>query len=283
MATPEASLSFCGQEVRRNDRDRFLACLFAPPDRREALFGLYAFNVEIAKTREVVTQATLGQIRLQWWREALDELYAGTVRRHEVLQCLAPFVAEGGLSRAHFETALEARELDLEDEPPADLAALEAYAEGTSASLSLLALEALGVRGAAAEAAARHVGAAWALTGLLRAVPRHAASHRVYLPRDLLDAHGVSTSRLFDGKRQEGLAAVVRTVAGRARERLRLARADRREVPRAALPALLPAVMADTYLGALERAGWDPTDARVQMQHPFLQLRLGLRALAGRY
>ncbi len=283
MPRPEAALSYCGQEVRRNDRDRFLTCLFAPPDRREGMFGLFAFNVEVAKTREVVSQAMLGQIRLQWWRESLDELYAGKVRGHEVLQCLAPVVAERGLTRGHFDAVLDARELDLEDQPPADLDALETYARGTAAPLALLALEVLGVRGEGPEAAARHVGTAWALTGLLRAVPFHAGSHRVVLPADLLKEHGVSTSKLFDGKRQEGLPQVVRRVAEVARGHLAEARARRRDVPRAALPALLPATMADTYLGALEKAGWDPFDPRVQMPHPFLQLRLGLKALAGRY
>ena len=71
MANSEAALSYCGQEVRKYDKDRFLTALFAPADRREALFALYAFNLEIAKTREVVTEPVLGQIRLQWWYDAI--------------------------------------------------------------------------------------------------------------------------------------------------------------------------------------------------------------------
>ena len=70
MAGPE-TLSYCAQEVRRHDRARYLSSLFAPDERREDLFALYAFNLEVAKTAEVVSEPMLGQIRLQWWREAI--------------------------------------------------------------------------------------------------------------------------------------------------------------------------------------------------------------------
>src|SRR6266700_4185448 len=91
--------------VRRHDRDRFQTALFAPADRREALFALYAFNYEIARVRESVTQPMLGQIRLQWWREVVDRAYsAAPPRQHEVALALAaliralPFHASAGRS-----------------------------------------------------------------------------------------------------------------------------------------------------------------------------------------
>ncbi|WP_207478554.1 phytoene/squalene synthase family protein [Arenibaculum pallidiluteum] len=283
MAPSEGTLSYCGEQVRRNDRDRFLTCLFAPPERREWLFGLYAFNVEVAKTREVVSQPMLGQIRLQWWRDALDELYVGTVRAHEVLQSLAPAVATGRLERDRFEAVLLAREADLEEGPPPDMAALEAYADGSSGALALLALEALDAGSDAAATAARHAGIAWALTGLLRAVPYHARIRRIHLPADLMAAHGVSATRLFEGRRPDGLPAVAAAIGGVARAHVEAARAVRRGVGRAAMPVLLQAAMAQTYLGVLERAGWDPFAPRVPMAHPLLQLRLAWRAFIGRY
>ena len=96
-------LSYCGEEVRRHDPDRFLAALFTPEDRREAVFALLAFNLEVAKTREVVSDPMLGQIRLQWWREALDGAYAGTPRAHQVVEPLAAAIAAHGLSRARLD------------------------------------------------------------------------------------------------------------------------------------------------------------------------------------
>src|SRR3954452_8383350 len=283
MANSEAALSYCGQEVRKYDKDRFLTALFAPADRREALFALYAFNLEIAKTREVVTEPVLGQIRLQWWNDAIGEAYDGAPRRHEVLLPLAGAIREFCLTRGHFEKLIDAREADLTDEPPADTTCLISYAEVTSVPLALLALESLGVSDAAAAKAARHVGIAWGLTGLLRAIPFHARAHRLYMPKDALVRHGVAEGRLFDLKPPEGLKAVVGEVADLARVHLREARALRRDVPRAANPALLIASIADTYLGVIAKAGNDVFAPRVLMPNPFRQVRLGLRAMTGRY
>ena len=122
-ASAPGTLSACAAQVRSYDHDRFLCALFAPADRREDLFALYAFNLEIAKTREVVSEPMLGQIRLQWWRDAIEGIYAGAPpRRHEVLDGLAGAIARHGLSRAAFDALIDGRETDLSDEPPADLA-----------------------------------------------------------------------------------------------------------------------------------------------------------------
>src|SRR5204862_131662 len=111
--------------VRRHDRNRYQTALFAPAGRREALFALYAFNHEIARVRESVTQPMLGQIRLQWWREVIDGAYAGAApRRHEVAEPLTAAIRDFRLSRGHFDRIIDAREADLADEPRAALPAL---------------------------------------------------------------------------------------------------------------------------------------------------------------
>src|SRR5947207_3878482 len=71
--------------VRRHDRDRFQTALFAPARQREALFALYAFNYEIARVREAVSEPTLGHIRLQWWREVVSAAFSGEAPRHHVV------------------------------------------------------------------------------------------------------------------------------------------------------------------------------------------------------
>ena len=133
-------LSSCGHQVRRHDHDRYLTSLFAPADRREALFAIAAFNLEVAKTREVVSEPMLGRIRLQWWRESIDGIYDGRVRRHEVVEPLAHAVDHYDLTRGHFDRVIDARDFDLEDRAPVDLAELESYAEATAAPLMWLAL-----------------------------------------------------------------------------------------------------------------------------------------------
>src|SRR5438045_5611265 len=145
--------------VRRHDRDRFHTALFAPAREREALFALYAFNYEVARVREVVSEPMLGQIRLQWWRDAVAQAFVGEApRRHVVVEPLTSAIRDFELSRDHFDRLVDARERDLDPEFPASLAALEDYADGTSASLVLLALEVLGANQPGAQEVGRGVG-----------------------------------------------------------------------------------------------------------------------------
>lgn len=270
--------------LRHHDRDRFLSVLFAPADRRAALIALYVFNHEIAKTREVVTEPLLGRIRLQWWREAIDEAYrGGTVRAHEVMTPLAVAIREHALNREHFDAILDARELDLADEPPASLAALEEYCAATAGRLQRLALDVLGARNDDAEQAAQEVGIAYGLVGLVRAIPFHARARRHYIPAEIAAEVGLQLDALFELKTTPALAAAVGRMADRARRHLASARARRQRLPSAALPALLPARIAAGYLRDIAAVRGDPLDPRLAARASRTVLRLAWGAATRRY
>lgn len=254
------ALSYPADQVRRNDHDRFVTAIFAPASAREHLFALYAFNIEIAKTGEVVSEPLIGQMRLQWWRDTLDRLYSGEDIAHEVARPLGAVILACGLGRAAFDRLIDAREIDLDKVPPADLKALLSYAEGTGAPLAELALQILG-QGALTHPAAQAAsltGTAWALTGLLRAVPFHARQRRLYLPADRLEAQNVRIDRLFDLKPDPGLTEVVREIADKAREYLHNARQIVHQIPQIQRSPLLLGELARLYLADLRRARWDP-------------------------
>ncbi|MGF1641784.1 MAG: squalene/phytoene synthase family protein [Rhodospirillales bacterium] len=102
-----ATLSYCCEQFRRFDSDRFVCSLFAPAAEREAIAAVYAFNIEVARIRESVVEPMLGRIRLQWWRDAVDGIYAGRPLRQGVVDALAAAVEHFGLSRRHIERVLE--------------------------------------------------------------------------------------------------------------------------------------------------------------------------------
>ena len=276
-------LSYCGAEVRRHDPDRFLAALFTPVERREAVFALLAFNLEIAKTREVVSEPMLGRIRLQWWREAVDGAYAGTPRHHAVVEPLAAAIAAHDLSRAGFDVLIDAREQDLADTAPTDLDALVAYARDTAAPLLRLWLEVLDVRDGPAQEAAQDLGIAFALAGLMRRVPVDAADRRVTLPTRLVEEVAVDMGELFEMHPHDALARGIGRVCDRAEAHLAAARNHRRAVPRAALPALLPGVVARSHLRTLRRCGHNVFDPRVARRPPLLAANLLWHAWRRRY
>ena len=270
--------------VRRHDRDRYQTALFAPAERREALLALYAFNYEIARVRETVSEPMLGQIRLQWWREVLDAAYAGAPpRQHPVVVPLAAAIREFELSRGYFDRLIDSRERDLPNAPPASLAMLEAYAEESSAPLIHLALQVLGTRSAALDAVARHVGIGYALAGLLRAMPFHAPAGRTYIPVDIAQREGLDPGDYAAGRAGPALRAVVRAIADTAASHLRAARERRGEIPRSALAALLPAVVASRHLARLRQAGYDPFAPALAAPDPLQIWCLTLAALRGRF
>ncbi|MEM6490555.1 MAG: squalene/phytoene synthase family protein [Pseudomonadota bacterium] len=176
----EKQLSPCAALVRKADPDRFLATLIAPARRRASLFALYAFNHEVAKTRDVVSEPMLGQIRLQWWRDALEEAAAGEPRKHEVVEGLAAALADD-LARAPLDALIDARERDLDDAPFADLRDLNAYIAGVAEPLVDAAAPLFAFTDADL-AAARAAGRAWAMSGLLRAARARSAAKRPVFP-----------------------------------------------------------------------------------------------------
>lgn len=275
------SQKYCAREVRSHDTDRYLAAMFAPDDRRAALLGLYAFNLEIASVRESVSEPILGRMRLQWWREALPAICDRDPPAHQVAEAFADAVVAHGLPRAEIERLIEGRETDLEDAPPGDVMALERYVEATSSTLMALALRILGASGDAAQEAARHGGLAWGLTGLLRALPLHARRRRCHLPCDLMAQAGLRAEDVFAAVDGKALAGVVERIAVLARDHLDAAR--RTAVSRSAQAALLPLTLADAYLSRLARSSYDVFDPRLRMGRPSRQLRLAHAAWRGRY
>lgn len=204
-------LTYCGALVHEHDPDRFLLSLLMPPGHREALWALYAFNHEIAKTREVVSETQLGLIRLQWWREAIDGIYrGGEVPGHEILHALAAAIEAHDLPQELFEKLIYAREFDLEDAVPETLQGMVNYADFTSTPLVHLSLMVLGHD--ENEQVVRQAAIDYALIGLLRAVPFHAGQRRCYLPADLLAQNGMTPGRLYEGREPEAVAPVVSEV-----------------------------------------------------------------------
>ncbi len=255
MAETDGEL-YCSKVLLDEDRDRYLTALFAPSPVRPYLHALYAFNLELAKIADVVSEPILGEIRLQWWREALDGIAAGTPRRHGVVEALAEVIREAKLERGPFDRMIDARARDLEDAPFATLDDLTGYLRDTSSTLMALAAETLSPKSDTAPAEAG--GIAWGITGIIRSIGFHAARGRCMLPRDRLQTHNLDAHDLVHRRMSEGLAAVIKELAEEADRQLALFNALAPTIPKAAAPAYLPVTLARSDLKAIRRARFDP-------------------------
>lgn len=281
MADGDA-LSYCAQQVRAGDNDRFLTALFAPADRREALFALYAFNLEVARVAESVSEPMMGQIRLQWWRDRIAEIYNGEPPKGaDVAQALCRAVRTYNLPRDSFDAVLEAREQDLSPEPPPTLDDFEVYVEATSGELVSLALHTLGVATEAAHEAGQHIGIAWAIVGHLRAATHHGRRGKIFLPADLLD--GQEMDDLRHGRFSATLKETTQRLAELAEDHITAARDLASQVPHAALPALLLGPLASAYLRRLHAQNDSLSSAELEISKPRRQLLLAWSAWRKRF
>ncbi len=253
------AFAYCEEFVRSGDRDRYLATLFAPQKHRRALFALYAFNLEIARTREQAHQTMPGEIRLQWWNELLTGAGRGEVSANPVAAALREVVVRFRLPPKMLADLIEARRYDLYDDPMPDLAALEAYAEKTSSAVIELAARVLNDgRDPKIASLARHAGIAYAITGLLRTLPIHAARRQLYIPVEVMRRHSAELEGVFGGKVTVELRAALAEMRLRARHHLEMGSKLLPAMPATVAPALLPVALVRPNLARMERRSYRP-------------------------
>lgn len=283
MAATDDAFVHCDALLAEGDPDRRLACMFLPAEARSAITAIYAFNLEAARIRELVSGPLPGEIRLQWWRDALQGQGHGDVRSNPVAAALFDAIARYRLPLAPFLALIDARNGDLYDDPPPTLNDLEGYCGETSSALIRLAGLVLADGGDAGPAdAAGYAGVAYALAGLLRAFPHLASQGRVFLPRELMDRHGVGIEDVLAGRRSAGLDASLAELADLARERLAQARALRALIPRAVRPAFAPVALVEPWLAGLARRK-DPFTSAPEPAAWMKPLRLWRAAVSGRF
>lgn len=253
------AMTYCETLVREADKDRWLTSLFVPEPQRSDLLALYAFNIEIARVREVVSNPMPGEIRLQWWRDLLAGGCQKAASGHPAAQPLLAAIERSGLPHSAFDNMIEARVFDLYDDPMPTMQDLIGYCGETSSAIIRLASLML-ARGKDPDTAdvAGHSGVAYAITGLLRCFPLHASRGQLYLPLEILDQHGVRPADIFRGHASPQLRALLAHMRQVAREHLDKAAADIARLPAEVVPAFLPVCLVRGYLARMERRDYDP-------------------------
>ena len=139
----EDARDYCQRMAREGDRDAYLAALFAPEPARGDLWALQAFAHELARIAPLVSEPMLGEIRLQWWREAMERLFTGRIDNHPVIAALAAAHARTPFAQAPFETLMDARSRDFDPAPFDSLEALTSHAQDLAGSLFALSFSVL--------------------------------------------------------------------------------------------------------------------------------------------
>jgi phytoene synthase len=249
----------CEAVVRAADKDRFLAALFAPAAQRRHLHALYAFNSEIARVCEAAREALPGEIRLQWWRDALGGQARGEASANPIAAALLDTVAQCALAVEPLLRLIDAHGFDLYDEPIASLADLDAYGRDTEAAVMTLGARILGGGTEdASEAAAASAGIACAVAHRLRSFPLDVSRRQMFVPLELLERHGVPREEVEGRRNTQGLQAALAELRGHAGAAFAQFRSAAAGIPDRCAPAFLAAAIVPPLLARLDRAADDP-------------------------
>jgi 15-cis-phytoene synthase len=255
----EEALVDCEATVRRADPDRYFATLFAPMQKRPLLFALYAFNREIVHATEMTREPMMAEIRLQWWREAVQEARESRPRAQPTAMALAHLLAHAPACSVALEALIDARVAEVSGTLPGTLAALESHADRTSGAMMRIAAHLLGPNSVVDELA-REAGIAYGLGGIILSVPLHVARGKFF-------AHDAIAARTAIA----GMSEAARS---------HLARARRMRTPKEGLAAILPAALVPSYLSRADRLR-DPLHERIEISPLRRQLVLLRAALLG--
>ncbi|KAF4360450.1 hypothetical protein F8388_001921 [Cannabis sativa] len=292
-----ASFSYCVQQVRSYDYHHYLCLLELPLNMRKAAFAIRAFNIETARAMDVASDPKIGLMRLLWWQEAIDKIYAKKAIEHPTAQALSSVIHENKITKGWLKRSVEARINDARresNEIPEKIKELEQYAEDTASTILYTTLQAGGIRSTIADHAASHVGKASGLLLLIKSLPYHASRNRhfSYIPTEVAAKHGLLSKQggqielHLDSR--ENLCSAVFDMASIANVHLQKARELAGKVPAEARPVLLPAVPAQVLLDSLSQAHFDVFDPRLSrgvlgLPPLWFQVKLKWHSWRGKY
>ena len=254
-----AAYAACETLVRERDRDCWLACLFVPESVRANVLALYAFNAEIARVPEIVSQPTLGEIRLQWWVEVIEGARRGEGAGHPVAMALIDTMERFRLPPAALAGLIEARRFDLYCDPMPSLNDLEGYlGESVSALFRLASIVIANGEDPGGAQAVGHAGVACGLVEILGALGEQAARGQCYIPRDVLARHGALPEAVAGGLASPALAGALAEMRARARHHQAAAMSSAEVLNMSVRVALLPLALVQARLRHVEKSGRDP-------------------------
>jgi phytoene synthase len=251
-------IAFCADLVRSHDFARYASTLFVPPHQRRALLALYAFNAEIARVRDQVSQPLPGEVRLQWWTDMLGGEGHGGVEGNPVAAELMLAIRQWKLPTEPLSRLIDEHQFDLYNDPMPTMAALEGYITDTSSALFALVAQIAGSRSEEVEHLARHAGLAQGFAQVIAALPRDAARRQLFVPVQLLERHGSGMEEVFAGKQTPNLRAALDALVAEAQQHLDTAVSLLAGVPAEVRPMFLPLALVRHDLARQSRADSDP-------------------------
>ncbi|GFU50032.1 NADH dehydrogenase complex I, assembly factor 6 [Nephila pilipes] len=274
---------YCLEAVRKYDYENYLCTLLLSEPVKSAAIAIRAFNVEIAQVRDSVSTSSIGQMRMIFWKEALDKTFAGNPPEHPITQELAKHINRVKLSKSWFQRLINSREIILNDKPFVSVKDLENYCDQAVASVFYLILQASGISDMNCDHAANHIGKSQGICNFLRGIPFNASKGRLFLPLEIMSKYKISQEQLFRPEQKKNLQDGIFELSTLAHQHLQLGRKLSSDLPKQAKHVFLPAVAAEVYLNSLQQTDFDVFHPKNQRRNNLLPVQLWIHKIRNKY
>ncbi|GFQ79706.1 NADH dehydrogenase complex I, assembly factor 6 [Trichonephila clavata] len=277
------SYQYCLEAVRKYDYENYLCTLLLPEPVKSAAFVIRAFNVEIAQVRDSVSTSSIGQMRMKFWKDALDRTFADNPPEQPVTQELAKLLNRCKLSKSWFSRLISSREALLNDKPFVSVRDLENYCDQAFVSVYYLILQASGISDMHCDHAASHIGKSQGISNFLRGIPFNASRGRLFLPLEIMSKYKISQEQLFRPEQKKNLQDGIFELSSLAHQHLQLGRKLNSDLPKLVKQIFLPAVATEAYLKSLEQTDFDVFHPKNQKRNNLLPVKLWIHKLRNTY
>lgn len=228
--------------LREHDRNRYLASLLMGDDVRLPISVLFAFNAEISRIRELIREPLPGEIRLQWWREVTaDNARKDEASANPLADALNQVIDTYNINRSSFDGYCRSRIFDLYDDPMPDKLTYEGYCGETASTLLQWCCQIIDQEAAKQSAnACGHAGIAQSVAGHLVLLPQHISRGQVYIPIEILSAHGIDRDSFLSNAATGNIDRVINDFADYGAMHLEKAREEYRLLPKSLKQVFLP-------------------------------------------
>ncbi|KAF9483533.1 hypothetical protein BDN70DRAFT_827573 [Pholiota conissans] len=269
--------AYCKYFVQKHDYDSYLNSYFYPRALQRGYFAIKAFSVELSMVQDNVSNAMIGKMRMQFWRDAVKEMREGRPPKHPIALALHETFDNSKSTAYHLKRIIDARDAELQTSSFITVDSLTSHAESTSCTVLYLLLSLLSLPSSTLSHAASHLGAAQTFATLLRALPFHAKHGRMIIPAEITAKHSVSQEDVFrHGGDADGMEDAVFDFATLAHEHLNTAydmlKAEDLQGRDAeeGLPVFLAGVPVANYLHRLEKVNFNAFDPKLQRRDGLL-------------
>ena len=257
---------YCAKLVRQYDKNRYLSGSLADSKHRQQLFSLYAFDIEICQIRDKISDAFPGEVRIQWWRDAITKHQTGDEGNHPIASALLSTIENYQLPIEPICNLLEAHTFDVYNDPMPTMHDLEGYLGETSSVLFQLATRILSNNSLQnLSDACGHAGVAYGLTNLLRAFPLHCRRRQLYIPVEVIQKYEVTENDLYNFTYSEGVTNILADIRNQVRQHMQKFESYLPNIPVAVYPAFLPLSLIESYLAKMENKQYQPFISKIEL------------------